>query len=100
MVQAIDVVIPTLKPAYEIRDQIAEMIETAGMAIRVYATCQMGNASQNRNRCLDVVGTNVFVMADDDLTGFPVGWAVDMVKVMLAYPDCVMSSPRLNESRR
>ena len=90
-----DVVIPTLKPLSEVEPLIVELIRTAGILIRVHATCNDVSAAKNRNAGLDKCTSDIVWEIDDDMCGFPHGWALRMLHVMESNPKCAMCSPRL-----
>ena len=93
----IDVIIASYLP----RDSAAivalnkEICETAGTKVRVHPTCLNACASRNRNHGLDLSTSSVRIMLDDDITGLPQDWVVDLVRVLDTFPRCVMVAPRL-----
>lgn len=91
----LDVVIPTLKIQSEIEPLVQEIHATAGTDVRIYATCQQVSASKNRNLGLNWVQSDPFVMLDDDITGFPQNWVIDLVATLLRKPDRMVVSPQL-----
>lgn len=91
----VDVIIPTLKQPHEVVDLVEDIEQTAGMPVRVYATCQQASASVNRNAGLSWSESDPLIMCDDDITGFPDGWAKTLSEAILARPDCMMMAARL-----
>ena len=91
----VDVVIPTLKPIQTQAATIAAIEATAGIPVRVYATCQPVSASKNRNLGLDQATGSYIVMLDDDIEQFPQGWVKKLVDVLQNHPNCAMVSPQL-----
>ena len=91
----LDIIIPTLKSREDVAAQVAEITETAGCPVNVIATCQHVSAAANRNIGLDQSTSDPLIMLDDDITGFPQGWAKQMTELMLGHPNCVMLSPEL-----
>jgi glycosyltransferase involved in cell wall biosynthesis len=62
---------------------------------REIATCQIGqSASVNRNYGLEQVTSDIFVMMDDDITGFYPGWLTDLVQPMIDDPNIMVASIR------
>lgn len=77
------ILIPTYKPIEKIRDYVAK-VASFSPGCEIFASCQDGSASVNRNWCLEKSGIQigeVAIMIDDDIDGFFDGW-VDA----LAYP--------------
>lgn len=91
----IDVIIPTCKAPREVAPQVAEIIATAGVPVRVIPTCTPGSASQNRNIGLDAASSPIRIMLDDDVCDFDEGWAGALVETLRNHPQCVMVSPQL-----
>jgi glycosyltransferase involved in cell wall biosynthesis len=58
-------------------------------------TCQIGeSASVNRNYGLEKSTSDIFVMMDDDITGFYPGWLSDLVQPMIDDPTIMVASIR------
>ncbi len=77
------ILIPTCKTQDQIKGYV-EKVSAFSPGCSVYASCQDGSASVNRNWCLEKSGIQigeVGIMIDDDLDGFYFGWVED-----LAYP--------------
>lgn len=90
-----DVIIPTMLSWEDVEPQINDIMRTAGMPVRVIATCRPVCAAKNRNIGLDLAISNLRVMLDDDVTSFPFGWVVGLLQVLRDHPNCVMVSPQL-----
>lgn len=96
MDEPIDIIIPTNRSLGEVAQQMADVVLTSGLQdVRVIATCTDASASRNRNIGLDKSTSRVRIMMDDDISGFPYGWAHDLVVVFDQHPDCVMLSAQL-----
>lgn len=91
----VDVIIPTCRTQPEIADLAAEILATAGLPVRLIPTCEPVCAAKNRNIGLGLADSEVRIMLDDDITGFPDGWARQLVETMATHPECVMVSPQL-----
>ena len=91
----IDIIIPTLRPLAELRNQIADIERTAVLPHTVIATCQQASAAVNRNFGLDRASSDVVITLDDDVTGFFPGWDLRLVMPLAVNPDLVMVSARL-----
>ena len=76
-----------LIPTYKSPDNIKEYVDKVALfspGCEIFASCQEGSASVNRNWCLDKSGIQigeVGIMLDDDLSGFYSGFVDD-----LTYP--------------
>ena len=62
---------------------------------RIIPSCQIASASQNRNWCLDAQKGEIFVMMDDDISGFYTGWLSELVTSLVQDRDCIVMSARL-----
>lgn len=93
--EPIDVIIPTCKFPDVVQPLVQEVCDTAGCDVRVYATCCPESAAANRNVGLDFATSDFRVMMDDDITGLPQNWVVDLVQVLKDHENCVMVSPAL-----
>lgn len=74
------ILIPTYQDAYKIRDY-CEKVMSFSPGCDVFASCQDGSASLNRNWCLTRSGIqvgDVGIMIDDDIDGFYHGWVEDL----------------------
>lgn len=91
----IDIIIPTLRTPEEVAPLVAEIERTAGLPVRVYATCTRASASVNRNLGLDWAESEIVFQVDDDTSEYPDGWVAKMVSVMDEHPECVMCSAQL-----
>ena len=89
-----DIIIPTIRSADELRDLLGAVGETAP-GCRIIPTCLPVCAAANRNAGLDRAATPIVVMIDDDVSGFPPGWAGELAEVLERDDDCVMVSARL-----
>lgn len=74
---------------------VSEIVRTAGLPVRVFASCRPLSAAGNRNLCLEWAQSDTILMLDDDIEQFPPGWARRMADVMDEHRDCVMLSPEL-----
>jgi len=92
---AIDIVIPTIRSPEEIAPLAEELASTAGVPVCIHATCMNVCAARNRNIGLDQCQSDIVIMVDDDMEGFPQGWAISLVEVLTSHPKCVMVSPQL-----
>lgn len=90
-----DVIIPSCKTEAEVQPLAEEIKSTAGVLVRVTATCKPVCAAKNRNLGLDASESQLVVMLDDDVTGLPSGWVGVLRDVMETHPNCVMCSPQL-----
>lgn len=90
-----DVIIPTNRTVGEVAPLVEELVRTAGLLIRVHATCRDLSAAANRNLGLDQARSDIIFFSDDDIRGLPHGWALRMLHVMETRPKCVMCAPRL-----
>ncbi len=91
----VDIIIPTLRTPEQVAPLVAEIERTAGVPVRVYATCTPASASVNRNLGLDWAKSEVVFQVDDDTSEYPDGWVAKMVSVMNEHPECVMCSAQL-----
>lgn len=91
----LEIAVPTCKPWSEVRSLVKEIEATAGCAHRVICTCSAGSASQNRNLALAECTGPIVVMVDDDVEGFPQGWALRLAAGLRDHPDWLMLSARL-----
>jgi glycosyltransferase involved in cell wall biosynthesis len=92
----LDIIIPTCKTLDQVADQMGEAVRTAGLHdVRMIVTCNDGSAAANRNLGLDLSTSDPLVMMDDDIEGFPMFWARDLLNIWNAHPDFVMLSPQL-----
>lgn len=88
------VLIPTCLDPEQIAPQIAAIREHTSGA-EVFASCLDASASVNRNACLDQIAVgDTAIMVDDDVEGWYVGWADDLL-LGLRFPGTVMVSARL-----
>lgn len=77
------ILIPTYKSVEQIRPYV-EKVASFSPGCEIFASCQDGSASVNRNWCLEKSGIQVGevgVMVDDDISGWYHGWPED-----LTYP--------------
>lgn len=95
MTVAVDVLIPTLKPLGELEEQIEAIQRTRTTAGLVVASCRLGSAAENRNRCLGEASTSLLIMLDDDIEGFTPGWDARLVQPLLDDQALVMTAARL-----
>jgi len=91
----VDVIIPTCKPLDHVMGLIRDVEQTAGCPVRVCATCQPVSAAANRNVGLGWAESDVRIMMDDDITGLPVGWVVQLAAMLDMEPRCVMGTASL-----
>jgi len=64
-------------------------------------TCQLGkSASINRNYGLENSTSEIFVMMDDDITGFYPGWLTDLVKPLIDNNTIIIASIRCLDKHR
>ena len=91
----LDIIIPTLRSREAVQPLVEEIEQTAACPVRIHATCASASAARNRNIGLEQAVSKTIIMVDDDITGLPPGWAVQMVAVMSDHPNCEMASPRL-----
>ena len=96
----IDVILVTHKPKEEVQKNIDELEANTPETHRLIATCQPLSASQNRNYGLSWANSEVFVMLDDDITGFYEGWLTDMVAPFKELNNVIVSSARLLNPNR
>ncbi len=90
-----DVIIPTCKTLDRVQSLVEEIQQTAGCPVNVIATCQPESAAINRNLGMEEAASGFRVMLDDDITGLPRNWVVDLIQVLKNEPKCVMVSPAL-----
>ena len=77
------ILIPTYKSPDKIKDYV-DKVASFSPGCEIFASCQNGSASVNRNWCLEKSGIRfgeVGIMIDDDIDGFYPGWTDD-----LTYP--------------
>jgi GT2 family glycosyltransferase len=91
----IDIIIPTCKSYREIADQVRDMLQTADTVLRIVPTCRGVSAACNRNIGLEAATADIVIMVDDDVSGFPPMWDLQLVSVLRSNPQCVMVSARL-----
>lgn len=96
MTAPIDMIVPTRKSLGELRGLVREACETSGLhAMCVLVTGQDGSAAVNRNYGLDRAESNVVLMVDDDVEGFPNGWARRLIAALRENTHAIMVSARL-----
>lgn len=95
MSSPLDIIIPTCRPPAEVAPLITEIRATAGIEVRIKATCQDLCAAKNRNIGLDWARSAIIIQVDDDTRNFPDGWAKRLTEILLSHPECVMVSARL-----
>lgn len=88
-----DIIIPTNKPAGEIKRLLRDIEQTAP-GCRIVYTGYKASAATNRNWGLNHAATRIVVMVDDDIEGFTAGW-VDRLIAPLRVREIVMASARL-----
>lgn len=74
------ILIPTYKDEFAIKDYV-EKVASFSPGCEIFASCQDGSASVNRNWCLEKSGIQVGevgIMIDDDIAGFYDGWVDDL----------------------
>jgi hypothetical protein len=91
------VAVPTCRPREDIQSLLANIRGAEPyLGDRLIASCLIGeSASVNRNWCLDRCETDVIVMVDDDVSGFPRLFAHELVETLLANQDHAMVSAKL-----
>jgi len=95
----IDIIIPTCKSVDVVKDLVDEIEENTEIRHRVIATCTQVSAAVNRNNGLDRSTTPLYIMLDDDITGFYRGWARELIQPLLDDNEIKMVSARLMGKR-
>jgi hypothetical protein len=91
----IDIILVTHKPRKEVKNQIQEIEYNTPESFNLTVTCQGGkSAAVNRNYGLERVESDIFVMMDDDITGFYEGWLTDFVQPMIDDKNIILSTIR------
>ena len=91
----IDIIIPTCLTVEAVTPLAEEVRDSAGVDVRIYATCEDACASKNRNIGLEWAASEFRIMMDDDITGLPQGWVSELIQPLKDHPECVMVSPQL-----
>lgn len=91
----VSICIPTCRE--NVSEQVTKIIDTCyGITgYEVFASCQKGSASLNRNWCLSKANNDLIVMVDDDITGFYKGWVIDLLFPILQDNTISIVSARL-----
>lgn len=87
--------VPTCLRRDQVADLLAEIRRTILEPYPIIATCQPISAAANRNLILEAADTPIVIMVDDDVSGFPMGWATDLANTLDATANCVMVSAQL-----
>lgn len=91
----IDIIIPTCKKKEDIQKLINDIEYNTPENHRLICTCQPLSASKNRNYGLSYVNSELFIMCDDDITGFYLGWLTNLIYPMQKDKNIIMCSARL-----
>lgn len=94
MTETLDIMIPTMHPLREIREQVEAIEQTVKLPHRLIASCQPAYAAANRNFCLTHGRGGLVIMIDDDIEGFTDGWAARLI-----YPLINEARPQIVTAR-
>lgn len=93
----IDIMLVTHKRSRDMVTKVKEIIENINPdePCDLLVTSQIGqSASINRNWGLNNMKSDIFVMMDDDITGFYPGWLTDLVQPMIDDESILISTIR------
>ena len=92
----IEIIIPTCKTAEEIKPLVDE-VQCYTPGARIIATCQPVSAAMNRNCGLNFVTSEIFIMMDDDISGFYPDWDYDLRLPLTLCDEIMIVSARLHQ---
>ena len=86
--------IPTIKKSSELESMISEIEKNSRSVNKIIVSCQEISAAKNRNLCLDLVESEIFIMIDDDISGFFPGWDIELTKLLLEREEVIAVTAR------
>ncbi len=93
-----DIVIPSCKPEPACKSLLKEIADTSSPERLIFTGFNV-SAATNRNYGLNLCGSPVVIMVDDDMTGFTPGWAERLIAPIIQSDSnpcpAIMTSPRL-----
>lgn len=90
-----DIILVTNKEPSEVVPKLKIITDTIGKDHFLIYTGLDKSASANRNKGLERVESDIFIMMDDDIDGFYYGWLDDLIEPMLKDESIVVTSARL-----